>query len=339
MKQTHSKLWILLGILLSALLCCEFAFAQDNGRVRLGVSVTPLQASPILLQHLRLSEGEGLMVSNVAVGGELEAAGLSQGDILLAIDGHPLSQPSDLTDYVAKLPAKANVTLDVIQKGEHRQIYLALDNLPDDVSWKYVVPGTNRSRTPRLLPNQGTMPKSAVPAQPLQPQAGAGLAQQMTFSSIISTDEGIKRSTVKISGPSDNPDTQIEITLDSDTFTTTIGELDKLPEDARTAAESAIAQSRNFSFSFGGSMFGNPFGAQGGNDWMEEMMRRHQEQMQMMDEMFQRQFGPMPQQQLGPAQIPQVPQSQPRSTKPPVLQPLPDDAQQPLKPSKNDIRS
>ena len=123
------------------------AWAQD-AKPRLGLSVSPLQASPMLLQHLRLSDGEGLVVENIVAGSEIEAAGLSQGDIVLSIDGHSLTKPQDLTAYIATKKSGDQVTLDVIQKGEHRQIYAKLDNLPDEILWKYAKPvaGPGQSR-------------------------------------------------------------------------------------------------------------------------------------------------------------------------------------------------
>ena len=53
-----------------------------------------------------------------------------------------------------------------------------------------------------------------------------------------------------------------------------------MPEDAQRAARNAIQQSNQFSFSFGS-----------GSQRMDDMMKRHQEQMRMMDELFFRSFG------------------------------------------------
>lgn len=311
MSRFHHT-WIFIFSLLLLLFSTTSALANDPDRPRLGLSVSPLQASPLLLQHLQLAEGEGLMVSNVAVGSELEAAGLSQGDIILSIDGHPLSRPSDLTSYIANIPAHQQVTLDVIQKGEHRQIYLSLDNLPDEIVWKYAQPVASPRN--RLSRRPTTRSQSfQVPQNNTQ----NNVASQMTFSSVISTDQGLKQSTVRITGAPDNPDSDIEVTLNDDTYQTKVGDIDSLPEDARTAAKSALSQSGSFSFSFGGSSM------------MDEMMQRHEAQMRMMDEFFNRQFG-YPQQ-------PSQPQATPENQKKSVLKPL--DEQKPVQPSKGDIRS
>jgi guanyl-specific ribonuclease Sa len=307
MKNHHSK-WIIFLIALFITLLSTNAFAQ-NERPRLGLSVSPLQVSPLLLQHLRLAEGEGLMVSNIVAGGELEAEGLSQGDIVLAIDGHALSRPSEITSYVATLPPKTQVTLDVIQKGEHRQIYLTLDNLPDEIVWKYAQPVSRPGRSQLGSGGQSF----AVPSTPQINAQPRGTGSSISISkSILSTKDGIKDSTVIINGPTDDPNSEIEITIGQDNYKATIAEIDKLPEEAQKAAQQAIQQSGNFSFSFGGSFGGNIF---------EEMMQQQKEHQRMMDEMFKQMFDEDPMQQ----------QMVPEQKKEPVLKPV--------EPSQGDIRS
>ncbi len=287
------------------------AFGQE-GRPRLGLGVSPLQASPLLLQHLRLSEGEGLMVNNVAVGSEIEAAGLSQGDIVLAIDGHSLSRPSDLTSYLSQLPSGKQVTLDVIQKGEHRQIYLKLDNLPDEIVWKYVQPVTGPGRS-GLGINQR---QPRVQLKQIQPQGGNQImgSQHSTIHSMMSTPDGIKTYSVTVNGSPDDPDTELEITIGSDTYKSTIKDLSQLPEDARNAAKNAIDQMGSFSFGFGSMPSGSSF--------MDEMMKRHQEQMRMMDEMMDEMF-----------RDPSNPGTEPRE------QPKNNGVLRPVEPDRSDIRS
>lgn len=257
------------------------AFAQD-AHVRLGLGVSPLQASPLLLQHLRLSEGEGLMINNVAVGGELEQSGLSQGDILLAIDGHALSSPSELQSYLSALPKNAQVTLDVIQKGEHRQVYIKLDNLPDEVSWKYAQPVTGTGRLPgrSLYRGSANSPSQGMHIQIQPGNSSSSAMQRSTYKSMISTPDGIKSTSVTINGSKDDPNAEIEVEIGSDKYQCRVGDIDKLPDEAREVVRDTLANAGNFSFSFGF----------GGSDMMDEMMKRHQEQMRMMDEFFNQQF-------------------------------------------------
>lgn len=260
------------ALFIALLILPAAAFAQ-NAKPRLGLSVSALQAPPILLQHLRISEGEGLLINNIAATSELDSAGLSQGDILLAIDGQNLSKPQDLTAYIANLPSNAQVTLDVIQKGEHKQLYVKLDNLPDEIVWKYAKPV---SRPGRAFPGAQNAP-SLQPFNPFSatvnpPQSGSVSAKSV-YRSIVATENGIQSTSVSIAGPTDDPNTEIQIEIGNNTWKTTIADIDNLPEIPQKAARDAIRQNHAFSFSFGND-----------DGFMQEVFKRHQEQMQQLDE-------------------------------------------------------
>lgn len=267
---------------------CAGAFGNDawaqDAKPRLGLSVSPLQASPILLQHLRLADGEGLIVENIVAGSELEAAGLSQGDIVIAIDGNPLSKPQDLTTYIATKKSGDQITLDVIQKGEHRQIYVKLDNLPDEVLWKYAKPvaAPGKSRL-GASPWQGSMRFSA-PASPNSGASSTGASSvsgKSVYQSMVYSGGEMKSSSVTIDGPANDDKSIIEITIGNDSWKTTVGEISKLPDEAKAAAQAAISRSGSFSFSFGPA-----------DTFFEEMMNRQREQIEQMQRLMDKQFGP-----------------------------------------------
>ena len=285
-------------ILMTLFLCAVSGLAfADEGQPRLGLSVSEFNASPILLQHLKLAEGEGVMIQNVAVGGDLEAAGLSQGDILLAIDGHAVSHPRDVTDYISSLPHGTRVTLDVIQKGDHVQVYSVLDNLPDDVTWKYVDPVSQRQNRrgfpmfPQIVPH--------LPGSPSQGGFSQGGSQRMTFKTLVQTDRGSELSSVTIIGDPQNNDSDVEIEIGSNKYTSKVGDIDSLPDSARKAAHQALDHAGTFSLSFsiGGSLF-------------DEMMKIQQDQMDAIQQMFFNSFGtsPSPFDQTAPAPQQQKPE-------------------------------
>lgn len=261
------------------------ALAGDGGHPRLGLSVSAMQTSEVLRQHLRLADGEGVLVSNVVVGGELEAAGISQGDIVLAVDGNPVGKPSDLTQYISDLPKGTRVKLDVIHSGEHEQVFVTLDNLPDDVVWKYMdsvaAPGRSQLGRGRMQMPQGSQPLAR------------SMNQVSTYSSVVATNQGIQMSTVTISGDKSDPSSTVEVVIGDNRWKTTVDEVDSLPDEAREVARNALKRQDAFSFGMDSS------------DMFEDMMRRHYEQMRRMDEMF-RQFsqpgvpGQVPNQPLNP---------------------------------------
>lgn len=274
--MTHLKKFTFFkfACLFIALLFLPTAALAQNSKPRLGLSVSALQAPPILLQHLRIAEGEGLLINNIAATSELDTAGLSQGDILLAIDGHNLSKPQDLPAYVANLPQNAQVTLDVIQKGEHKQIYVKLDNLPDEIVWKYAKPVSGPGRAFPGTHHSPSLQPFNFSTTVNPPQTGSVSAKSV-YRSIVATENGIQSTSVSIAGPTDDPNTEIQIEIGSDTWKTTIADIDNLPEIPQKAARDAIRQNHAFSFSFGND-----------DDFMQEIFKRHQEQMQQMDEIM-----------------------------------------------------
>ncbi|MFA5625353.1 MAG: PDZ domain-containing protein [Bradymonadales bacterium] len=241
------------------------ALAQEY-RPRLGVSVTEFRASPLLLQHLRLAEGEGLLIQDIAQGSAAEREGLSQGDILLAIDAKPMSSRSKLVDYIRALPPHSNVILDVIQKGEHRQISFALDSLPDNIQWKHKAPRYRRAAPPQIMP--------------LAPQFGqsssASSSQHLMYRSQVQTKNGIELSTVIVTGEPNDPESEVSVELGGNKSQCKMKDLDKMPETVQRAVRDAIASSPSVALSFGGSA------AMG----FDEMFKRQIMEMRRFEEEF-----------------------------------------------------
>lgn len=240
------------------------AWAQDN-RPRLGVSVTELRASPLLLQHLRLADGEGLLIRDVVGGSAAQRDGLSQGDILLAVDAKAMSSVKALVDYLATLPAQSKVTLDVIQKGEHRQLSLALDDLPDTIEWEH-----------RAAPRARALPPMLPSAPPFSSSLPSSGTQQLMYRSQVQTKNGIELSTVVLTGDPKDPNSEVNVELGGQKFQCKMKDLNKLPESAQNAVNNALAHSPSVQLKFGN------FGAMS----FDEMFENQMMQMRRFEEDF-----------------------------------------------------
>jgi S1-C subfamily serine protease len=107
---------------------------RRTGRVeRAHLGVATVELEPDLARTLGLGSREGLVVSNVTDGGPADDAGMRGarsiergtprgGDVLLAIDGTPLAETSDLTAALERLRPGEEVELSVLRNG--RQITL-----------------------------------------------------------------------------------------------------------------------------------------------------------------------------------------------------------------------
>lgn len=88
---------------------------QPVNKFILGIAVQPLQKG--MHVHLPIPEGQGVLIQHLQAGGPAEAAGIQQYDILLELNGKPLTGPADLISRLAETN-DAPVKLLLFRKGE-----------------------------------------------------------------------------------------------------------------------------------------------------------------------------------------------------------------------------
>jgi S1-C subfamily serine protease len=94
----------------------------NSGRAALGISATT--ATTVL------GEPVGVLIRRVDPGGPADAAGLRAGDIITAVDGHPIPDLAALQETVAGLQPGARATVDVLRSdGSRREVQLTLGTL------------------------------------------------------------------------------------------------------------------------------------------------------------------------------------------------------------------
>ena len=69
-----------------------------------------------------LGDQRGAIVADLAPGGPSQRAGVAPGDVIIAINGHPVKTSSELTREVAKAHPGDVLQLEVIRDGKHRTI-------------------------------------------------------------------------------------------------------------------------------------------------------------------------------------------------------------------------
>jgi serine protease Do/serine protease DegQ len=98
-------------------------------RGELGIKVQNL--TPQLAQGLRLDVSEGALVAEVAEGSAAERAGLQVGDVIVALDGAPLSGVMALRNRIGLLRIGETVRLTVIRKGQTLELEARLQERPE----------------------------------------------------------------------------------------------------------------------------------------------------------------------------------------------------------------
>ena len=75
------------------------------------------EMTPALAQSFGLPAATGALVVRIEPGSPAEAAGLSQGDALLALDGQPVERFADLPQRITQRPPGSRVQLEVWRHG------------------------------------------------------------------------------------------------------------------------------------------------------------------------------------------------------------------------------
>jgi serine protease Do len=91
-------------------------------RRRLGVALAPTDVAARLRRAVGLPDREGLLVRGVESGSPAEAAGLREGDLIVAADGRPLASADDLFDALEAAGVDVGLHLAVVRGAEELEL-------------------------------------------------------------------------------------------------------------------------------------------------------------------------------------------------------------------------
>jgi len=119
---------------------------RGSGRVSYGyLGVSTLVLWPQLADRLDLDTDDGALIQTIEDGSPAEQADLEAGDdeiefqatrvrtggdVIVAVDGRPLSRTDDLADEISRMSAGDEVQLDVVRDGRHRTVRVELGRRP-----------------------------------------------------------------------------------------------------------------------------------------------------------------------------------------------------------------
>ena len=116
----------------------------EKGRVErgwLGISVQPL--TPELAESFGFKSSAGVLIGGVMPDTPASTAGLKEGDIITAIDGKAVANPTELVNTIAALPPGTSVELELFRSGKFTDVSvdLGLRPLPEAVEAVASAPG------------------------------------------------------------------------------------------------------------------------------------------------------------------------------------------------------
>lgn len=132
----------------------EFGQVQ---RGLLGVQIEDV--TPNLVESNNLSVTQGVFIKHVNQGSAADRSGLQEGDVITALDNHPVNGTSELQEWVARKRPGQIVMVRFLRKGEYGEVEATLRNFQgtDEVKKKaisYEIEGAQLDEVPYSKLNQ-----------------------------------------------------------------------------------------------------------------------------------------------------------------------------------------
>lgn len=106
---------------------------KEKGRVVRGfLGVQPQAITADMVEQLGLKSTRGALLADVVKDGPADKAGLKPGDVVVALNGKPVSDNNQLTRDVGVVPPGQKINLEVVRDGKQRGIEVVLAPRPDE---------------------------------------------------------------------------------------------------------------------------------------------------------------------------------------------------------------
>lgn len=224
-------------------------YGEADGRPYIGVLLDTSPLPDLLAKHLELPSGQGIRISNVAVGSPADKANLERDDIIVRFQDEDVEDYLEFVDQVREAELGTKVSLDIIHLGKRKTVELELEAMEDEPEWKYptepaLIESWQPKRMFRLKPGE----KGWLEI-PFEDAPWPQVEFKKFFKEVYSfhhSDDG-KEYSVTIEGSPDDDDTEITVSIDNDEYKTTVREIDELPEKYRSIAKEALDDARKAS--------------------------------------------------------------------------------------------
>lgn len=140
---------------------------QRPQRGYLGVSLQPVDED--LAPALGIAKNTGELVRSVVPGAPGAKAGLVQGDVIVKVNGHPVTPDQTVSYLVANTPVGSRVPLEILRAGKHSTVYVVVAERPTEEALAKLSGGGAAPTAPGASP---TTPQRALglSLSPLTPE-------------------------------------------------------------------------------------------------------------------------------------------------------------------------
>lgn len=218
------------------------ALAEENKdklsqRPYVGVRLDPNPLPKLLTKHLKLEEGQGLLVYNVQVDSPADKVGIERDDIIIGFAGKQVTGYDDFVSDIRKEGVGTEVELEIIHEGDRIVKKLTLAPFEKTDKWKYPfrqVPKVQRTPDRIFRMEPGDQQWQQIPFEGLPKNIYPFFQQKRSYH--------INNLKIDIDGDPKHPDTKIAV-HDTDTgkrFRTTVGKIDELPKKYRDIVRGSL---------------------------------------------------------------------------------------------------
>ena len=103
---------------------------QRVQRGYIGVSLQPLDES--VASALGIPKNQGELIRSVQPGGAAARAGIQQGDVVVAVNGRPVTPAQTLSWLVAQTPVGSRIPIDLIREGRRQRVTVTVGERPTE---------------------------------------------------------------------------------------------------------------------------------------------------------------------------------------------------------------
>jgi serine protease Do len=121
---------------------------KQSGKVSrgfLGVGIQEVDQD--LVSALKLPSQNGVLLTDVRGGGPGAKAGLSRGDVVVKVDGKPVTSTGQFRNLIASSGAKKRVGLEIVRDGKPQSVSVELGEVPEDPNAEATAPGSSPQPT------------------------------------------------------------------------------------------------------------------------------------------------------------------------------------------------
>jgi serine protease Do len=118
---------------------------MDHGKVtRAYLGIVVQDVTPAIAKAMGQNELHGALVGDVKPSGPAGKAGLERGDIILEVNGKPVSDSRDLRMNISMMKPDADVKLKIMRDGKDKDITVKLGELPNQKEQAKAEDGTSK---------------------------------------------------------------------------------------------------------------------------------------------------------------------------------------------------